>query len=196
MNMYGNNIISGRNTKLLSIMLITTGVFLLGWNVKIWSTPSISTNFTQRHEKKNTKQTSGTRLLSRSAYNRIVTADPFRASRRAYSAPVKARVPVQQTARIAPVLRAPNLVLLGTVLLDNGRAAMLSNVGRDSETNSYKTGDTIGGFMIKEITKNSVLLTRGLDQLSVTMNDIADSTKDTPTVRFNTGGWQSTQRQR
>lgn len=195
MNMYGNKIISGRSTKLLSLMLITTGIFLLGWNIKVWSTPSIITDHIVRHEKKAAKHSSGTKILSRSAYNRIVNEDPFRASRRAYTAPVKARV-VTQTARVAPVLRAPNLVLLGTVILDNGRAAMLSSVGGNSETISYKTGDTIGGFTIKEISEDSVILSRGDEQMYVSMNERAKAPGSAMTERVNPQSWQVRQIQR
>ena len=174
MNIYGNNLISSRNTKLLNIMLITMGVFFLGWTLSIWMAPSTVSSSGVKLKKEMTGKYERLRLLRMSAYNTIAANDLFRATRKRYVAPPKATA-VKKVVRTAAPLKTPNLRLFGTIILDDGRAAVMSIQGLESATKSYKVGETIGGFKINKITDNTVSLKRGTETLTVLMNEKAGS---------------------
>ncbi|MFQ5353312.1 MAG: hypothetical protein ACE5DR_00055 [Thermodesulfobacteriota bacterium] len=172
MNIYGNNLISGRNARLLNLMLISLGLFFIGWTISIWIAPSTVPSSGLRHKKEVSERYERQRLLRMSAYNNIVKNDLFMSTRRQYVPPPK-HAPVKRAVRSAAPLKTPDIRLLGTVILDNGRAAVMSLQGMESETRSYKVGDTLGGFKINKITDNSVSLQRGAETLTVFMNEKA-----------------------
>ncbi|MFQ5480086.1 MAG: type II secretion system protein N [Thermodesulfobacteriota bacterium] len=170
MNIYGDSIISGRKAKLLNIILILLGIALLGWNISIWTKPSVMHVTGQRHEKKAAEKTVKKGPLRRSAYNRIITEDLFRETRKPYTAKVQSAPVTAAVQKKAPIV-APNLTLLGTIILNNGNAAVISMKGQEDKTRSYRVGESIGGFKITEITEKEVFLSSGAVPLKVMMND-------------------------
>jgi len=187
MNVYGGDFISGRNAKLLNIILIILGISLLGWNVRIWMKPSVVPSTYIGHEKKAAVKYVKKGPVRRTAYNRIVTEDLFRASRKPYAASATT-VAVKKVVQSRVPVAAPKLKLLGTVILDNGKAAIISDIGPAQETKSYKVGENIGGFEITTITENSVILTRGTESLEIIMNDNSKSAAGAKR------GWKTTTR--
>ncbi|MFQ5442184.1 MAG: hypothetical protein ACE5EB_05605 [Thermodesulfobacteriota bacterium] len=169
MNIYHDNLISGANAKFLNALLIAVIIFLLGWTVTIWMEPAAGPSPTAETPAKAPRNYGEKTLPGRSSYNLIVKKDLFRASRRKYVAPPKPRA-VKRVVRKKPVLKAPSLTLLGTVILDDGKAAMMSFRGRENDAKFYRVGDKVGGFTIKKIDEKSVLLKRGKRTLKVLMS--------------------------
>ncbi len=187
MNIYGDNLISGHKAKLLNIVLIILGIALLGWNISIWMTAPTVQTAGVKAEKKSAPRQVKKGHLRRTAYNKIVTEDLFRSTRRPYVAPITPKAPPKAVQSVAP-LKAPNLTLLGTIILNKGNAAVISQKGKEDETRSYRVGESIAGFKITEITEKEVLLSRGNTPLRIVMND---NTQAVPAKRR---GWPSTTR--
>lgn len=169
MNIYRDNLIPGADSKLLNALLIVLVIFLLAWTATIWMKPAAAPSLTAVRPEKAPRDYVGKKLPGRASYNLIAKKDLFRASRRAYVAPPKPKA-VKKVVRKKPVLKAPSLTLLGTVILDDGKAAMMSFRGRENDAKFYKVGDKVGGFTIKKIDEESVLLKRGSQTLKVLMS--------------------------
>lgn len=189
MNIYGNNFLSSRDARLLNILLISAGIFFLVWTLSIWISTSNVPSGVARQDKEMTPKYEKQRLLRMSAYNQISTKDLFSPTRTKYVAPRTAVA--KPVVRAAAPSKAPSLKLLGTVILDNGHAAVMSVQGMEDETRSYKEGESIGGFRIDTITDNSVSLSRGSERLVVLMNEKPGTTPGTaPKVRSGSTGSQ------
>lgn len=149
----------------LSILLVITTALLLAWLVAIWVRPARLPIF----EAENSRQVEGVllkkELPGRGVYNVIVDKDIFRVSRRKFVS----------NEGLGPVKRvlseAPKLVLLGTVILDDYRAAMISYRNKKDGAKYYRVGSTIDGFVIEEIGKDFITLTRGSESIAVNMNE-------------------------
>jgi type II secretory pathway component PulC len=105
-------------------------------------------------------------LPARSEYDAIAENDLFRQSRQKYVAPPKP-LPKPVVIQAPPPPPLPKLTLIGTVIRDDGKAAILDYAGKSSY---YRAGDDIKGFVIKDIRKDSVLLERAGDTLRVGMS--------------------------
>ncbi|MFI5305429.1 MAG: hypothetical protein ACHQYP_11635 [Nitrospiria bacterium] len=122
-------------------------------------------------------------ILSASAYQMMVDNDVFRPSRQKYVPIPKPKAkPKSQLALPAPPppKPVPKLALIGTVLLDDGEAAIIENMGSGRKTANYKLGDNIEGFIVKEIQKEMVLLDRDGESLKVIMNQSAVTEPNQP----------------
>jgi len=169
MNIYGDTFATGRNARFLNFLLIVAGIALFAWTVSIWMEPAVVPYHTAARRAKAPSHSGVRRLSGRSSYNIIVNNDIFRASRKRYVAPPKP-VAIRGTVRTIQPAQLPSLTLLGTVILDKSKAAIISLRGRENEAEFYKVGDTIGEFTIKKILKDSVLLKSGTQVLEVPLN--------------------------
>jgi hypothetical protein len=89
--------------------------------------------------------------------------------------PEEKRVEVEAKAVVMP---KPDLVLYGTLLADDlsiayleDRKAPYSTPGRGTRPKQLKKGDSIGGYVLRSIEPNRVVLMRGEDQLVVTLDE-------------------------
>ena len=99
----------------------------------------------------------------RADYDVIAERDLFRPGRRMYVAPPKPQP--KPVAAPQPLPKpAPRLALVGTVIRDEGQAAIMDYNGKSSY---YRVGDSIEGFIIRDIRKDSVLLEREGETLRV-----------------------------
>lgn len=106
----------------------------------------------------------------RSAYSVIVEKDLFRPARQKYVPPPPKPAPKPFVPPPPPPKPPPRLTLIGTVLLDDGEAAIMDYPGGGQKSSYYRVGDEIEGFVVTEIRKDSVLLKRGDETLKVVMN--------------------------
>ncbi len=154
----------GLNGALLAIC-----VFLIAWLGAIWLKPlpdfdDISIN--AGPEKKAVSKKEPVKV-SQVSYDVIVEKDLFKESRRKFvpkpaPPPVK---PVTQPEPPPPPKRPPpGLVLIGTILMDDERKAIIEHGGK---RNYYAVGDMIEEFMINEIGSGQVLLDRNGEPLRI-----------------------------
>jgi len=169
LNIYGGTLISGKNARALNILLIVTGIALFALTVSVWMRPSLAPYNGHARSVREHGAGGAHRPLGRTAYNIVVNNDIFRASRKRYVAPKEA-LPVRNTARAGRLTQLPGLTLLGTVILHESTAAIISLRGKENDANLYMLGDTIEGFTIKRIDKDSVLLGNGTQVLTLPLS--------------------------
>lgn len=87
--------------------------------------------------------------------------------------------PVQRVRAAPPPLPSPpvkppmpRLVLVGTVLLADREAAILEHLST-GQRSTYRVGDSIEGFVVREIGREAVLLYRDEEPMRVTMSEPA-----------------------
>lgn len=99
-------------------------------------------------------------------YEIIIEKDLFKKTRRKFIPKPAPPVKVAATPPPVPTPRKPppKLILLGTVLLENGNAAIIEYGGKSAY---YRVGESIEEFAIKEIESNHVLLERDGEPLKV-----------------------------
>lgn len=160
------------------LFLAVLTVILLIWLASLWSRPfAMPSNIAGRSAGMVVGKESLTKKLQGgSAYNIIVDRDIFSPTRQKYvrPEPPKPSKPVPQAQPSKPL---PRLSLVGTVLLDDGEAAMI-NGGTGRDTSLYKVGDSIEGFVVKEIQKDMVLLEREGESMIVRMNQSSMSSSE------------------
>jgi len=169
MNIYGGVLISGKNARALNIILIVTGIALFALTVSIWMRPAIAPYESPARSVRKHNVSGVLIPPNRSAYNIIVNNDIFRASRKRYVAPKEA-MPPRNTARAGRLTQLPSLTLLGTVILHESTAAIISLRGKENDAKFYMLGDTIEGFTIKKIDKDSVLLKNGTQVITLPLS--------------------------
>ncbi len=171
MRIYNQGLTSGLNGWLVNAVLIGAGVLFAAWTVNIWLSPGPSP-MTQgvRHE---TRTARPARLVrpGASSYSIVASKDIFSASRTSGAGGTTSRKRLPGST----LVKAPDLTLLGTVILDDGRAAIISARGMEKEARTYKKGDRIGGIVIKEINSDYVTLDSGGQILRVPMSKPAAS---------------------
>ncbi len=160
MNLYGATLLSGKNARAMNIILIVTGIALFVLTVSIWMRPAVAPYKSPVRSVRKHNASGAIFSPGRYAYNIIVNNDIFRASRKRYAAPKEA-LPIKNTAPASRVAQLPGLTLLGTVILHESTAAIISIRGRENDAKLYMLGDTIEGFAIKRIDKDSVMLGNG-----------------------------------
>ena len=148
----------------LNIALIATIVFFFAWIVAIWVTPARVPAFEPERSSRAPGIFTKKKLPAISTYNIIVDKDIFRASRRKFSATAKSR------SKGKALSKASSLILLGTVILDDYRAAMIGYRNDKKSAKYYRVGNSIEGFVIKKIAKDSVVIRRGNETIKVEMN--------------------------
>ncbi|MBI5236989.1 MAG: hypothetical protein HY887_01010 [Deltaproteobacteria bacterium] len=158
----------GGKSRLLNALLAAAAVTAAVWLLKALWQPVYAQDDAGKKTVKAAKPDAGWASPSRSAYGVIVENDLFRPARQKYVAPPK---PVHKpfVAPPPPPKPPPKLTLMGTVLLDNGEAAIMDYQGGGQNSSYYRIGDNIEGFVIKEIRKDSVLLERDAESLKVVM---------------------------
>ncbi len=154
------------------------------WLVRVWQRP---TALPRLEEKKsaNTVNLHARNTLPSSAYDIIADRDMFRPNRmRLVVLNSKPRVvpktvqPPQVQAPPPPPKPVPKLNLIGTVLLNDSKAAIIENIGAGQRANYYKIGDSIEGFVIGDIQKESVMLMRGSETMNIVMNQMSSNQPD------------------
>lgn len=128
------------------------------------------------------------------SYRVIADKDIFRQARQRYVPPAKAQPDPPRQAQRQPPRPAPRLTLIGTVLLDEGEAAVISGAGQTASY--YKVGDSIEGFVIKSIQKELVSMERGSELLDLRLNQPSQGPERTamdegPNTPFPVAGPQS-----
>lgn len=151
----------------LNILLLGVVILLAVGLISIWSKPGRFPVLEADGPSK-ARQTFAKKVLpSRASYNTIVENDIFRPSRKRFVAQAEG------TGSRRVMTKRPNLVLLGTVILDDYKAAMMSEKNKVDSTRYFKVGDSIGGFIIKDIGKDSVSIQRGSEVATIKMNEPA-----------------------
>jgi hypothetical protein len=87
------------------------------------------------------------------------------------------RKAVEETGNEQP-LPTPDIVLYGTLIMDNLTAAYVqdrkstsSTPGRENRQRLLKKGDTISGFVLKEVGEDRIVLVRGDERMIVSLNE-------------------------
>jgi len=89
------------------------------------------------------------------------------------------RLPPEKSASAEkPVIPKPDLVLYGTLITDNlsiayieDRKAPYSTPGRGKRQTQLKKGDSVGGYVLREIEPNRIVLTMGEETLVVMLDE-------------------------
>ncbi len=166
MSMYTQRLGSGMNGWLLSALLIGASVFFAAWTISIWVSPEQAFSPPgPGHDRKTVSRRPAPRPGAAS-YALIASKDIFSSSRGGGAGRTASRrsLPVNQPAK------APALTLLGTVILDDGRAAIISLKGMENDAKYYKKGERIQGFVIKKIERDTVLLDDGRQTIRLPMS--------------------------
>jgi len=159
-SVYGDTLSTGRDSRFLNVLLIIAGIVLVAWTISVWMGPTVAPYQTSRPRAVKKADSGVRRARSMASYSIVVNKDIFRASRARY---MGAREPVaaRQALRTNSAGQVPSLTLLGTVILNESRAAIISLRGREKDAKFYKVGDTIGNFTLTEIGKDAVSLRSG-----------------------------------
>lgn len=111
------------------------------------------------------------KAASRAEYGVIAERDLFSPARKRYEAPKTAKAEPPPPPLPPPKPPPPRLKLAGTVLLNDGEAALIEHLGPDPSPPGYfRVGDSIEGFVVREIGKGLVLLERDGETLKVNMS--------------------------
>ena len=156
-------ITGGNGRRLVDLILGAAAIGLLVWLFLIWSeplAPSIDDGKTAAvPHKAAVEGKAGPR-----SYSVIVEKDLFSPARRKYVPPKPRPVVVIAIAQGPPPppprKAPPRLMLIGTVLLDDGEAAIMEYAGAAQKGAYYRIGDMVEEFAVKEIRKDSVVLER------------------------------------
>lgn len=160
-----------RKERVVNALLAASAAFFAVWSLLIWVSP-VETPADAGHilRVKDRVGSSYMRVLPASSYMVIVEKDVFRPARQMY-VPPKPKPKVAPPPPPPPPRRPPpRLTLIGTVLLDDGEAAIMDNAGTSQKGGFYKVGDVIEEFVIKNIRKDFVILKRDGETLKVVMS--------------------------
>ncbi len=169
MSFYGQGLTTRFDPRILNVFLLGACIFFAAWTVRIWTATETVPSTRATPVARESQARRQTRPSSMASYNIISNKDIFRASRKRYVAPPGPGATVQ-AGKVNSIVRPPNLSLLGTVILDDGRAAIMSLLGMENDARFYKTGETIEGYTIKKIERDAVILRKGNNDLKVTMS--------------------------
>jgi hypothetical protein len=166
MRMYNQRLATGLNGWLLNALLIVAGVFFAAWTINIWVRPEPAFSpLGPGHAAKAVRPRAAARPGAAS-YSLIASKDIFSSSRGSGAGPVVSRRNLPANA----LAKAPDMTLLGTVILDDGRAAIISLKGMENDAKYYKKGERIQGFVIKKIERDAVLLESGRQTIRLPMS--------------------------
>lgn len=167
-------LISGSNGyRLLNVALGAAIIVLGAWLFSIWMEPL---DLTAGEEKIVTVEADSDRPAPEdpSSYSVIVEKDLFSPARQKYVLPKPKPAPVIPPPPPPPRRPPPRLTLIGTVLLDDGEAAIMNYGGDGQKAAYYRIGDIIEEFAVKDIRKDSVVLERDDGEvLKVTMSSVS-----------------------
>lgn len=172
----------------INILLIITVIILSLLLLRVWMEP-VEIPVIAKVAKERVAVEHGTPLRPPSYYNVIVAKDlfnPFRQGAAAQS---------QLSAKPLPTMQPGDLTLVGTILLADKKLAIIDIKSSKQEPRSYSVGDTIGGFVIKDITEDKVVLygSAGMQALQIRGDNFSGGESQAP----NTGGVRTVlQRQR
>ena len=101
---------------------------------------------------------------------------------------------IDEKASVAAPVPKPDLILYGTLIADNlsiayveDRKAPFSTPGRGKRQTQLKKGDSVNGFVVKEIEPNRIILVRGEEKLSVLL-DVKDRNRGGDAAPGDTAG--------
>ena len=155
MSVLGRGGLRGWNARLLNALLIASALAFAAWTVRIWTAPQGPPASPVRDLARRGPVARAPRPAARVSYGVIAQRDVFSPTRGSAPGGAQGRAP----ARTA--LRTPKLTLLGTVILDSGRAAILAPQGREAEARFYTRGEVVEGYTVTAIGRDSVVLKRG-----------------------------------
>ncbi|CAG1065977.1 hypothetical protein BAC1_01574 [uncultured bacterium] len=151
--------------RVLNVALLAVCVFLAVWLGAIWLKPVPDFDDISIEKKAVSKKEPV--KVSQVSYDVIVEKDLFKESRRKFipkpaPPPVKPAPPPEPPP--PPKRPPPGLVLIGTILMDDERKAIIEHGGK---RNYYAVGDIIEEFVINEIGPGQVLLDRDGEPLRI-----------------------------
>lgn len=164
------------NIQLLNVLLLAGTLFfahymvvpMLDFNIK-YIVPNVGKNI---HEKAEKPAGIHERIPSISDYMTVADNNLFHPERKI---PSEKKVVEQQQ----PVpLPQPDIVLYGTLITDDVRLAYLEDLkaprntpGRGKRQTTMKIGDNLGGFVLKQIDADKIVLMRGEEKMMVSVHD-------------------------
>jgi len=170
MNIYRETFIPGLSGKYLNLILIAIGIAFTAWIVSIWTGPVVPAYHSAARKAMRHSGNSLRKPVGSSSYKIIVNNDIFRASRKRHIAAKAAAGQKSAVLQVRPSTPLPNLTLLGTIILQKKKTAIISLRGREDDAQFYKVGDTIGELRIEKISKDAVILKRGTEVLTVPLS--------------------------
>lgn len=174
--LYIEELISGwSGYSLINSALGAAIIGLCAWLFFIWTEPLDLTAGEEKIVTVEAKADSST-PEDPSSYSVIVEQDLFSPARQKYVVLKPKPAPVVPLLPPAPPPRRPppRLTLIGTVLLDDGEAAIMNSGGDGQKAAYYRIGDVIEEFAVKDIRKDSVVLERDDGEvLKVTMSSVS-----------------------
>lgn len=91
------------------------------------------------------------------------------------------KIPVEKTAEEAKPLPKPEFVLYGTTLLSDRSIAYLedkkapqSTPGRGKRVSVLAKGESLSGYVLEDVGRESVLMVRGNEKLTVSLNELKE----------------------
>lgn len=157
--------------RFLNTLLFASAVFLCVRLYHIWTEPLLTEADRYGKGPSALREDKPQKAFEEASYGVIVEKDIFSPTRRKYAPPPPPR-PQPPRPQIVlpppppPKRPPPKLSLTGTVLLNDGEAALLEYGGKSSH---YMLGDNIEGFIVTDIRKDSVVLERDGEALKVEM---------------------------
>lgn len=159
-------------SSVLSAFLVTALFAALAWLFLIWKEPLVALPRAEGAFGQKPVRASVNKAAAKSeAYRASSERDIFRpVLPRAVERPKKAKKTEPLPPPPPPVKPPPpRLALIGTIILDDREAAIIDYAG-SGQKGTYRVGDDIEGFVIKEIRKDWVLLDRDGEAMRVFMS--------------------------
>ena len=157
-----------QGSKIVPALLLVVAAILFIFIVSAWTGPAeIPTPGGERVEYGNRIYSASSPGLEKSSYQSVVNNDIFTASRaRTAKALAHENIPFSH----AQAARAPELTLLGTVILHDGGAALMGLAGHGELY--YRAGEEIEGYKVIEIGHDYVLLVGAVGTIEVSLTQV------------------------
>jgi len=166
MRIYNQRLANGLNGWLLNALFIAAGVFFAAWTINIWVRPEPAFSPPGPGRAAKSVRPRAAARQGAASYSLIASKDIFSSSRGSGAGAVVSR----RSLPGSTLAKAPDLTLLGTVILDDGRAAIISLKGMENDAKYYKKGERIQGFVIKKIDRDAVFLENGGQTITLPMS--------------------------
>lgn len=152
----GLDIFIGRHRRLNGLFAVAIAIAAVLFIRVLWQ-PVYEEDNSSAPDVKTAERGAQTSEPQRADYDVISSRDLFRPGRQMYVAPPKPQPKPAPPPPPPPPKPVPRLALVGTIIRDDGQAAIMDYNGKSSY---YKVGDNIEGFVIKSIRKDTVVLDR------------------------------------
>ncbi|MBI2414094.1 MAG: hypothetical protein HYV24_12895 [Deltaproteobacteria bacterium] len=160
--------LAGKARMLLKPALVVASLASMVFIYSVWSKPL---EFREARVKTAPRRVEGAmKAVSRAEFDVIAEKDLFSPARKRYEAPKMAKAEPPPPPPPPPKPPPPRLKLAGTVLLNDGEAALIEFANSNQSPGYYRVGDAIEGFVVREIGKGGVSLERDGETLKVTMS--------------------------